>query len=141
MIGAKVLHPVLQFALIFVMGMVCGGFIVKLYDRSHEAQLLFARKLKCQTLAAKYAQENTSGPLITSVERTDYSCVRSSCVAEETKTLLNPNNEPFLMLGVVDVVSGQSLFAKECTQGDESCQAKANEERDKAFEKALTSAK
>jgi len=124
-------RKILQFAAIFVVGVVFGGLSVKLTDHSREAQRLFANKLKCQSIAAKYAQEHDT----LSVTRVDYSIGRSSCIAEMSTSDFNSQ-----LLEITDVATSQTLSLIGCPLGDSDCYLQAQEVADKSFERVLVNA-
>jgi hypothetical protein len=138
--GAKpMLRRSLQFAVVFLLGAACGGIGVEMFNHSHNAQILFERKLRCQTLARTFVRKRSSNLSSASLQRVDYSPARTSCIAEETDSTPGPDFTLW-SFNVVDVVTGEVIFATPCKEMAGDCSRTADESQDKAFQKALRSA-
>jgi hypothetical protein len=107
-------NNVVRFALLFLIGAIFGGSAVEVAHRSHDTQVLFNQKLKCQKLTSGY-QKSTSmpgiGTIVELIDFVDYSPARSSCIAA-TRRFMPMGLRAY---GVIDVVTQESLWDKTCS--------------------------
>jgi len=125
-----------HFALVFALGLICGGGGVELYHRSHDEQAMFDQKMRCRALAEEYVKKRTDSGIGAALQRDDYSPARNSCIAEETDEIVG-TGQIIWSFAIVDVVTGQQLFFTSCHEIIGDCSNQATAARDKAFEAAL----
>lgn len=134
----------------FIAGIVLGaaateGFNV--YRQSHDSQI-FQERLRCKAVADAYVKqsstdENNAKPRwafsTVTLDNVDYSPARNSCVAELETVRLNTYNRGgvFEIGNVEDLLSGESLFAINCT---EECEMRRAMFLDRAFDYVMKNA-
>lgn len=133
---------------VFMIGALVGGIAVELVHRSidQHSRLVFARKLKCQSLAAAYVKRDDRADLVTAV---DFSPARDSCVASLMESarpavlvpgVKMPPSPEFTVYEVRDLISQQGLWSTICN--GEECRDNVKEPQmqkamDAAFARAM----
>lgn len=127
-------RKVLIVALLFTSGALIGGLTVELAHHQDDTKILFARKQKCQTIAAAYEKkfDDLEPEIETLVVNTDYSPARSSCVA----IVITKDSRTDSGTGaVVDVLTDQTLFVRPFSNFSET--GGRRKDVDEAFQKSL----
>jgi hypothetical protein len=118
----------------FIVGLISGGGVVEMHYRSSAQQdrFLFENKLRCQALAKKYEDDNTSLAVstVSSVSTVDYSPARHSCVAEVVRNMGSVS-----AYIVVDLGTNETIYT---STPCENCNLQSSQ--DAAFAKAVASA-
>lgn len=133
---------------LFLVGALVGGATVELVHRSADqrSRLTFARKLRCQSLAAAYVKSDSRQDFVNAV---NFSPARNSCVASLIESspsdvlipgIKMPPGPKFTIYEVRDLISQQSLWSSICTEEDcrdDVKEPKMHKALDDAFAKAM----
>jgi hypothetical protein len=124
-----------RLAMLFAFGVLVGSLTVELAQHHDDTKMLFAKKLKCQTLSAAYEKKFDDlfpAGIETLILNTDYSPARHSCVS----IVVTDNSQKHSGTeAVVDILTDQTLFVRPFSDA-----VGRRKDVDEAFQKSLRSA-
>ena len=106
-----VLRKIAMPGLFLIAGLAVGGGSVELSHRRVEStsKVRFQQRIRCKSLADRYAQENTHGNQTAIVEAVDFSPSLNSCIAEFHKM-----DSDYRDWDLVDLLSGKETSMGGC---------------------------